>query len=133
MQVVKDSQSNSSLSAMSRGTLTLRTTGNEVGKKVLSDERYEFIEKFHNFVIGHGGRDRTIRLIKERTSEENHQFLDRDVRLFIKYCEFCQMMAIKSLKAKILPFNVSVNGPMDRLCMDLIGPITPKCGLLSLF
>jgi len=37
-------------------------------------------------------------------------------------------MKIQNLKAKILPFNVSVNGPMDRLCIDLIGPLDPTCG-----
>ena len=40
----------------------------------------------------------------------------------------CQLMRIQNLKAKILPFNVSVYGPMDRLCMDLIGPLDLSCG-----
>ena len=61
-------------------------------------------------MVGHGGRERTIRIIKERTiDKEDHKFLDRDVGLFIRYCALCQMMAIKTLKAKILPLRIDCN------------------------
>jgi hypothetical protein len=112
-----------SLAALSRGTMPVTFTNKEVKLKFLSNERYDFIEQYHNIKIGHGGRDRTIRLIKERSNLKDLSGLERDVSLFIRYCPLCQMMKIQNLKAKILPFNVSVNGPMDRLCMDLIGPL----------
>ena len=117
-----------SLSALSRGTLPIKITNNETKLKFLSDERYKLIEKYHNSAIGHGGRDRTVRLIRERSELQDFSYLERDVALFVKYCPLCQLMKVQNLKAKILPFNVSVNGPMDRLCMDLIGPLEQSCG-----
>ena len=52
-----------SLSALSRGTMPVTFTNNEVKLKFLSNERYDFIEQYHNIKIGHGGKERTIKLI----------------------------------------------------------------------
>ena len=123
-----ESESSHSLSALSRGTMPLKITRDEGKIKFLSDEQYNFIEQYHNLTIGHGGRDRTIRLIKERSKLKDYTNLERDVSTFIRYCPLCQLMRIQNIKALILPFNVSVNGPMDRLCIDLIGPLKPSSG-----
>ena len=128
MHVDSESESPYSLSALSRGTMPIKISRRGTKMKFLDDERYNLIEKFHNTTIGHGGKERTIRLIKERSGLKDFSLLDRDVAFFIKYCSLCQMMRVQNLKTKILPFNVSVNGPMDRLCMDLIGPLEPSCG-----
>lgn len=97
-------KSDYSLSALSRGTMPVTFANDEVKLKFLSNERYDFIEQYHNIKIGHGGRDRTIRLIKERSNVKDLSGLERDVSLFIRYCPLCQMMKIQNLKAKILPF-----------------------------
>jgi len=114
-----------SLFALSRGTLPVNITNGNAKTKFLDDERYFLIEKYHNNVIGHGGRDRTVSLIKSRTEHVDHVSLESDVAQFIKHCPLCQMMRIQNLKSKIKPFNISVYGPMDRLCIDLIGPLNP--------
>lgn len=77
---------------------------------------------------GHGGVDRTLRLLRDSLPPSKWWTNMRDdVRKFIKNCPQCQFMqpARLQIHAQVEPFNMSVHGPMDRWNIDTIGPL-PK-------
>ena len=77
---------------------------------------------------GHGGVDRTLRLLRDSLPPSKWWTNMRDdVRTFIKNCPQCQFMqpARLQIHAQVEPFNMSVHKPMDRWNIDTIGPL-PK-------
>jgi len=76
---------------------------------------------------GHGGVERTLRLLKEHVPPSKWWFTMRqDVKRFIHDCPQCQFMQASKLdllnKVQIHPFNMTVGRPMDRINIDTIGP-----------
>ena len=75
---------------------------------------------------GHGGVERTLRLLKDSVLPSKWWYtMRKDVRQFINECPQCQFMEAAKLhinKSTIHPFNMAVGAPMERINIDTIGP-----------
>ena len=91
----------------------------------MTAEHRTTIAKCHGGLCGHGGVERTLRLIKEQVPASEHwPNMRRDIREFIHTCPACQFMQpSKMLIATTAPYNMSVHSPMDRINIDTIGPL----------
>ena len=85
-------------------------------------DKYKAIMGVHNSTVGHHGRERTTRLLRERATF-TWPTMRKDVKEFIRQCPQCQMMDTMQLPIHIAPYNVSRYYPMDRLNIDSIGPL----------
>ena len=85
----------------------------------------DVIAKCHGGICGHGGVERTLRLIKDQVPASEHwPNMRRDIRQYIHTCPACQFMQpSKMLIATTAPYNMSVHSPMDRINIDTIGPL----------
>ena len=124
MYLEPDVQEHCELTAMTPGTVRVSSASKYLESKILDTERYALIEKFHNSVIGHHGISRTVQLITEH-DEERHNNLRRDVDTFIRQCEVCQLARENKPSTRSTPFHTSVFGPMERISIDSIGPLSP--------
>lgn len=91
----------------------------------MTNEHRATIAKCHGGLCGHGGVERTLRLIKDQVPASEHwPNMRRDVRQYIHTCPACQFMQpSKMLIATTAPYNMSVHSPMDRINVDTIGPL----------
>jgi hypothetical protein len=116
-----------SLAMLATTTTTRRVTTKPHTENVekMTPKAKEIIEKFHGKLVGHGGVERTIKMIKDRiTPSEWWPTMRKDVRTHIHECAACQFMQpSKMLIATTAPYNMSVRAPMDRLNIDTIGPL----------
>jgi transposase InsO family protein len=88
-------------------------------------EHRNAIAKCHGGLCGHGGVERTLRLMKDQIPASEHwPNMRRDIRQYIHTCPACQFMQpSKMLIATTAPYNMSVHSPMDRINIDTIGPL----------
>jgi putative transposase len=85
----------------------------------------DVIATCHGGLCGHGGVERTLRLMKDRVPASEHwPNMRKDIRQYIQTCPACQFMQpSKMLIATTAPYNMSVHSPMDRINIDTIGPL----------
>ena len=90
-------------------------------RQYLSKKIFKKIQQAHNGLVGHSGVQKTIeRLQKLNTTWSG---MRNDVSKFIHNCPCCQKMnKIKPL-IQTTPFTLSHYRPMNRICVDAIGPI----------
>ena len=90
-------------------------------RQYLSKKIFKKIQQAHNGLVGHSGVQKTIeRLQKLNTTWSG---MRSDVSKFIHNCPCCQKMnKIKPL-IQTTPFTLSHYRPMNRICVDAIGPI----------
>ena len=106
-----------------KATLELRPGARKFMRPMTADNR-KLIAQVHNTIVGHHKVDRTLDLLKQRSSS-TWPGMRADVKQFINECPCCQFMDTAEIKAGISPFNVSAYYPMDRLNIDHIGPLPP--------
>ena len=90
-------------------------------KKFLKPTTYQKIKLTHNSMIGHGGIQRTIDILKQK--HEKWKGMRDDVTTFINNCPCCQKMRRLKPIIHTIPFTLASYEPMRRVCIDAIGPI----------
>ena len=87
----------------------------------IPDKIREHIFKVHNAIAGHKG----VRATEFRLRKAGVTFPDRRgwIERFIKECPFCQKQSYKTTMKGTLPFTLAQTEVMQRLDIDLIGPI----------
>ena len=83
---------------------------------------YQTIKSVHGGIHGHGGVTRTLSLLA--TAKKKWAHMRNDVETYIKRCACCQKMSTLKPKINIKPFTLASYQPMQRICIDTIGPIT---------
>ena len=87
----------------------------------LSMDTYQKIASVHNSDIGHFGVDKTI--AKLQSVGTTWSTMRHDVNTFIKRCPCCQKMSVLKIPIQTQPFTLASYSPMDRICVDTIGPL----------
>jgi hypothetical protein len=90
----------------------------------IPNDQYRLITGVHNSLVGHGGLERTIQLLKAK----NHQWplMRQHVKHFIKHCPCCQKMSYIKYPIHAHPFTLSTYEPFMRIHMDTIGEMPRK-------
>jgi hypothetical protein len=88
--------------------------------------QYELTElghmlKVHNHVMGHHGVERTLNLLLK--SGVQWPGMRRHVQQFVKNCPYCQRIRDVKIAINASPFTTATYRPMDRINLDLIGPL----------
>ena len=101
-------------------------TGSYLQFVVPKSIRDEVLKQMHDCVLsGHLGRKKTEQKLLQRF----YWFEVRDdIRLWITRCETCQTTKLPKNKGKSALGSLSVGAPLDRLSMDILGPLpqTPR-------
>ena len=92
--------------------------------KTVTDENIEHISQCHNFIIGHGGIERTIANLKQLALD--WPTIKQDVRQYIQTCPVCQKLSAFKTTSKAYPFLTSTSKPMAILNIDFVGPFPTK-------
>ena len=81
---------------------------------------YQKIQQAHNGLVGHSGVQKTI----ERLQKLNLTWsgMRKDVSTFIHNCPCCQKMNKVKTLIHTIPFTLAHYRPMNRICVDAIGP-----------
>jgi len=77
--------------------------------------------KVHNHVMGHHGVERTLNLLTK--SGVHWAGMRRHVHQFVKNCPYCQRIRDIKIAINASAFTTATYSPMDRINMDLIGPL----------
>ena len=88
----------------------------------LSEESTTLIAHAHGGLHGHGGLERTIKLLTNRGIA--WKSMRRDIQQFIAQCPCCQKMSELRVPITVAPFVLNTNKPMQRIMIDTIGPLT---------
>ena len=83
--------------------------------------RAEFL-KIHNNVSGHPKLNPTMKLISKLEGLGPLSMVRGKVKQLIKECTNCQLQNRISIKANTLPFTISATAPMQKVCIDSMGP-----------
>ena len=87
----------------------------------IPDDVFNTIKHFHNELVGHGGVQRTMRLLKSNGKEWRH--MEKDVTNYIAQCPCCQKNRMTPFRGTVTKFTLSTtNRPMARLSIDTVGP-----------
>ena len=92
--------------------------------KTLKPEIFQAIAKVHpgpKGHLGHGGVERTLQLL--RTQHKSWRGMRKDVATYIRNCPCCQKMQRLKPRIHTIPFTLAFYRPMQRICIDAIGPI----------
>jgi hypothetical protein len=101
---------------------SLRDEDDGLEEQYLNNKRYDIILMFHNEFVGHGGVERTMKLLRRQGN--NWERMRHDVRQFIGECPLCQKMNHAKPVINTLPFRLAnVVGPMVHLGCDAIGSL----------
>lgn len=87
----------------------------------LPTDIYKQIEDVHGGIYGHGGVERTLSLLRKQ--QRDWPGMRKHVTIFIRRCACCQKMSKVKPLITIKPFVLSAYDPMQRICIDAIGPI----------
>ena len=87
----------------------------------LTQEVYDRISHAHNGVVGHHGVDRTM--IKLWAMGKRWAYVREHVKCRIRQCPCCQKMSFLNVAIHKIPFTTAVYEPMERLEIDVIGPL----------
>ena len=90
----------------------------------LKPHMYNKIKSVHGGVHGHGGVQRTLNLFKKQGTYFKH--MRKYVEMFIQRCPCCQKMSALKPVIHIKPFTLATYNPMERICIDTIGPINEE-------
>ena len=112
------------INSVKLGTVPLNSAKENFKCKVLDDDRFDLISKYHNDKKGHLALWPTVRKVLENETQ-THQNLARDIGYFIEQCSICQLRKKVKIKFQTKPFNTSVFGPMERISIDSVGPLPP--------
>jgi hypothetical protein len=85
---------------------------------------YEKIRTVHpgeKGLHGHGGVQRTLDLLHRK--QDKWKGMRKDVTTFIKNCPCCQKMQRLKPRIHTIPYTLAFYHPMQRVCVDAIGPI----------
>lgn len=88
--------------------------------------REEVLQQMHNSIVsGHLGIKKTTEKIKKLFYWYE---MRTDIQVWIEKCHTCQMNKISNKPAKAPMGNMSTGAPMDRLSIDILGPLprTPR-------
>ena len=89
-----------------------------------ADSKEEVIKSFHNLIVGHCGIQKTMDKIN--AANMGWKDLRHDVQLFVRSCPTCQKVKYQNTRVEAgAPHTLSVSSPMQRICIDAIGPL-PK-------
>ena len=87
----------------------------------ISDEVFKTIKHFHNELVGHGGVQKTIELLK--SNDKHWARMRKDVQSFIAQCPCCQKNRMTPFRGVVSRYTLSTtSGPMKRLSVDTVGP-----------
>ena len=90
----------------------------------ISDEAFIKVKHFHNELVGHGGVQRTLELLK--ANGQTWKNMTKDVKKYIAQCPCCQKNRMTPFTGVVSKYTVSTTeGPMKRLSIDTVGPF-PK-------
>ena len=92
--------------------------------KALSKETYANIQNAHGNRSGHGGVQRTMEILTR--IGQTWSTMRKDVTQFIRQCPCCQKMSALKPQIHTRPFTLATYNPMDRICIDTIGPINEE-------
>ena len=90
----------------------------------LKPETYQTILDVHpgkTGLNGHGGVQRTLNMLQNR--HVTWKGMRKDVITFIRNCPCCQKMQRLRPRINTIPFTLAFYRPMQRICVDAIGPI----------
>ena len=88
----------------------------------MSEKHRSLIAAFHGGLHGHGGCERTRKLLVQRGI--TWKSMRRDIRDFISQCPCCQKMSELRVPIKATPYVLNTTTPMRRIMIDTIGPLT---------
>ena len=105
-------------------TVTTETLSAITEMEPLSDRERTAIISCHNERAGHGGVERTIRLLLLK----NHRwpYMRQAVREFIRECPCCQKMSAIKIAIHTTPFVTSSYDAMEVINIDFVGPFPDK-------
>ena len=92
--------------------------------KSLKQHIYQKIKSVHpgeKGIFGHGGVQRTLDLLLRK--QDRWKGMRNDVNTFIKNCPCCQKMQRLKPRIHTIPYTLAFYRPMQRICVDAIGPI----------
>lgn len=90
----------------------------------MQPEIYAKIQKAHGSKIGHGGVQRTLDVLKRIGTE--WKGMRKHVTQFVRQCPCCQKMSTIKPLVHTKPFTLATYNPMERICIDAIGPINEE-------
>ncbi|KAK3090267.1 hypothetical protein FSP39_010526 [Pinctada imbricata] len=98
------------------------TTSDEIIQLVVPTEiRKQILDHFHNNrLAGHLGREKTLSLIKKKYFWPG---MSKDIRLWCQKCDMCAKLKPGPGKGKSPLVSNLVNGPLDRIAIDIMGPL----------
>ena len=90
-------------------------------REYLPKKIFKKIQQAHNAITGHSGVQKTI----DRLQKLNLKWsgMRKDVSTFVNNCPCCQKMNTIKPLIHTIPFTLSHYRPMNRICVDAIGPI----------
>ena len=92
-----------------------------IENKRIPDSIYSIISRYHNSIVDHSGRDRTLRKIL-RNATEAPPNIRAWVDKFIKQCPCCQKMSQLRIPIHTTPYSTATYRPMQRINIDTMGP-----------
>jgi hypothetical protein len=90
----------------------------------MQPEIYAKIQKAHGSKIGHGGVQRTLDVLQRIGTE--WKGMRQHVTQFVRQCPCCQKMSTIKPLIHTKPFTLATYNPMERICIDAIGPINEE-------
>ena len=92
-----------------------------VNELVVPLDRRDLIERVHNSVVGHFGKERTIKLLLK----QGHRWksMRQHVSSFINTCPVCQLRDPMRLQIETHKFTAGAYRPMEVINIDTIGPL----------
>ena len=90
-------------------------------RRYLPKRTFKKIQQAHNGLVGHSGVQKTIERLQKLNSTWSG--MRNDVSTFIHNCPCCQKMSKIKPLIQTTPFTLAHYRPMNRICVDAIGPI----------
>jgi transposase InsO family protein len=88
----------------------------------ISPAHYSSIKQKHGGIHGHGGVNRTLAILHKAGTK--WKGIRKDVEAFVRRCPCCQKMSQIKPIINTKPYTLASYYPMQRICIDTIGPIT---------
>jgi transposase InsO family protein len=95
------------------------------------ERRRRMIEQCHNAIIGHGGVQRTMELVRNEYGiterEWNSSGLEQEVRAYVAACPVCQKLSKRGNLDEGDYRSTMVDYPFRKMSIDIVGPIPVDC------
>lgn len=92
-----------------------------VNELVIPEVRRKHIEQVHNSLVGHFGKERTIKLLLNSGHKWRH--MRQHVSSYINECPVCQLRDPLRLQIETHKFTAGAYRPMEVINIDTIGPL----------